>query len=64
MDLGVLITLLEAAEGETRTSEGCCRRGVAATAWPPVAGSFTLGGGSRKQAGGVGASQWRGEGTS
>jgi hypothetical protein len=47
MDLGVLLTLLEAAEGETRTPEGCCRRGAAA-AWPPVAGSFTLGGGSRE----------------
>jgi hypothetical protein len=28
-------------------AEGCCRRGAVA-AWPSVAGSFTLGGGSRE----------------
>jgi hypothetical protein len=53
--------LLEAAEGETRTTEGCCRRGAA---WSSVADSFTLGGGSREMGRGVEASRRRDEDTS
>jgi len=47
MDLGVLLTLLEAAEGEGRSAGHGRQRVAAEGAPPPVVGSFALGGGSR-----------------